>query len=351
VWILISSALSISVQLSIFGALTLVIALLFFYIISTSSVSILSLITAFSVGVLWSGIAGLLQFYYQDVNASTFLGISIQSASNLGSSVVEYDGFRFLRTYGPVSHPNIFGGFLSLGVLSLLYVTLSSGRWLIRIPTLASIPLLIMVLITTVSRSALLGFVISTLIFFIIIFVKKISVSRKRLYKSLGVVLFSFIIFSLLLSPILLPRITGAGRLETMSNNERVSSIIKWPTVVSDSLFIGLGPNTYRYAIAKSDHEALPGYFYQPVHSTYLLIIGEIGIFGFLILLIFIGVSFRGLYIEIFKGEVFAIMLFAFFIVVVISSFFDHYWWSTHFGLLILFFIFGLLFRNFLQKS
>ncbi|HWQ99312.1 MAG TPA: hypothetical protein VN397_00500, partial [Candidatus Methylomirabilis sp.] len=59
---------------------------------------------------------GVWQFARQDIIGSTLLGIATQHPWTSGVSVVEHGLYRVLRAYGGFPHPNVFGGWLAVGL-------------------------------------------------------------------------------------------------------------------------------------------------------------------------------------------------------------------------------------------
>ena len=80
-----------------------------------------------------------------------------------------------------------------------------------------------------------------------------------------------------------------------------------------------------------------PAYSYQPVHNVFLLVLAEIGVFGFLFFVsLFLYVFYQAIKIK----DGFAVALL---IALMILMMFDHYFWSLHFGMMFLFFVVWLM--------
>ncbi len=54
--------------------------------------------------------------------ANKYFGLAQQNPGNLGVSVLEIDGYRILRSYGSLPHPNILGGFLFVSIIVGIYL-------------------------------------------------------------------------------------------------------------------------------------------------------------------------------------------------------------------------------------
>lgn len=79
--------------------------------------------------LLPSAAFGVVQVFWQQVPASTLLGVAGQDPAQLGVSVIQVGAERVLRAYGSFSHPNIFGGWMVLATLLAWYLAQRNGRW------------------------------------------------------------------------------------------------------------------------------------------------------------------------------------------------------------------------------
>jgi O-antigen ligase len=100
-----------------------------------------------------------------------------------------------------------------------------------------------------------------------------------------------------------------------------------------------VGVGNYTLSLKKELYPNENSYFYQPVHNIFMLILSEIGIFGFLSFLAFI---FYFIYL-IFKNNIYYLSLIS---ALIIMFSFDHYYWTLHFGILLMFFLFGILLKE-----
>jgi hypothetical protein len=83
----------------------------------------------------------------------------------------------------------------------------------------------------------------------------------------------------------------------------------------------------------------------QPVHSVPLLIASEIGLFGLLLVFIFVFAAIRKAAHN--NRWYIALAIFA----ILATAVFDHYWWMLQQNLLLASIVFGLAFRKSLSKS
>jgi O-antigen ligase len=80
-------------------------------------------LVAFLLGLIIPIALGWFQVLTGGSSESTLLGIADKDAQTLGVAVVETDDGRTLRAYGTFPHPNIFGGYLAVGVIALAWLT------------------------------------------------------------------------------------------------------------------------------------------------------------------------------------------------------------------------------------
>jgi hypothetical protein len=82
-------------------------------------------LAAFWLGGVLQGALALHQFFTQQVFANKWLGMAGHSAQELGASVVEFGGERWLRAYGSFGSPNSLG--IYLAVIVVLGIILYAG--------------------------------------------------------------------------------------------------------------------------------------------------------------------------------------------------------------------------------
>ena len=275
-----------------------------------------------------SAIFGIWQFFALGSPAFKWLGLSGRGAWNLGDIVVE-NGGRFLRAYGSFPHPNIFGGYLATGILLLIAVlplrrsenkispfrrrgvsarggcALGAGGDLI-IFFLAGI--LFLALFLTFSRSAWLAFAIA-LVYLAI----KNSAARKFFIYFL----FLAVALSVIFWPLIKTRATSSGRLEAKSNVERMASWKDGLAVWLKNPIFGTGAGNSTKSLQLTAYSLQPK---QPPHNIFILILSELGIFGFLIYLF--------IWKKMWQNPAVRPLLILFFII----GFFDHYLWTLYSG-------------------
>jgi len=281
------------------------------------------------------------QFFTQSVFASKWLGMASQRAQDLGVSVVESGGERWLRAYGSLPHPNILGGFFAIVLLVniILYFQLFKKVSAQRL-SLVFLIINFLGLFLTFSRGAWLGFTIGIAILYVW------SIER---YQKQGVLTMAKIILLLALCAVatsalfaqpLSARIFGQGRLETKSITERVASNYDARQIIQNHWLFGTGIKNYGLGVYNEIDAARPAYAYQPAHNVWLLVWAEIGIVG---LLLFI-VTLLHCYIASWRRR--NLEMLALLIALTVMMCFDHWLWSLSFGIYLFWAVIGLAMKE-----
>lgn len=295
---------------------------------------------------MFQSVIGLWQFFSQNVAASTWLGISAQSATTLGASVVETDTGRWLRAYGASSHPNVYGFLVALAlVAAIAWFVVHKGHHK-RIALMTFIPLLSAGLFVSFSRGAFVATSAALLTFFF--FIVSHPDRRRAMGKyffALGVVAAVFGIFGALYSDPFFARITAQGRLESYSLSERSRIVNEALELTARYPIFGVGPGQMVFAVAKEISPTLAWWQYQPVHNLYLLLAAEIGLTGVFLCIALLFFTLRTLWHG--RGHwtdhtfpVFSAMV----ILLFVSAFFDHFLWSSWVGMLLFWLILGVFY-------
>jgi len=272
------------------------------------------------------GILAIYQSYTQKVVGNKYLGIAEQVPERLGVSVLEIDGFRILRSYGSLSHPNVLGGFLLISILIGIYIWIRfykklRNNLLYFIFIISSITISTIGLLLTFSRSSLLTLLISLLTLIIFSLFKKDYLSIQIVFKYFIILLLSFFLVNLLWSNSWNSRFNFSNRLEINSIEERVDSFNQIDLNNNSQLFFGQGLGMNTFVNHSNDLEV---YNIQPIHNIFILILSEIGIVGVLLLINLFNKR---------RYNVLSLLLFTGFIVL---GLFDHYLWTSWTGLLLI---------------
>jgi hypothetical protein len=283
------------------------------------------------------------QVVMQKIPAYKFLGIAEHLPETLGASVVEYDLNRILRAYGALTHPNVLGGFLALATLAGLwfwlsiYVEARATNWrgpkikflvLKLFLVLFALVIIILGLLFTFSRGAILAFILAMLFIFVTAIFHKQYLKLQVVIKMMVLFVMLVLFVNLLFPGVWQARLRASGDLEQQSISQRLSGLdqIDWKNKKTLFFGQGLGANTY----VNLQPEQAP-YEVQPIHNVFLLALAELGLFGLLVLLnlwrLFFGHGFK---------KLFNVWLLLF----VVLAFFDHYLWTTWSGCL----MWGLMF-------
>ncbi|MFA5935955.1 MAG: O-antigen ligase family protein [Patescibacteria group bacterium] len=248
-----------------------------------SSVSWMSFAAWFVIALIPHAALGFIQYATQHVEGSTLLGIAPHFPETPGTSVVEHGMYRVLRIYGGFPHPNIFGGWLALGVVtSLLLAAKSEVKTRALFPILAA-PILSVALLFTYSRSAWVAIVAGVLVLFV-------HLARSKRVNQFFILacaasLLAIVIVGFPQRDHLLARSNMASRLESQSVSARVESLRSGWTVFRSHVLFGTGPNAELHALAETISSEKTERPLEPAHNVFLLALAELGVIGMLLLL------------------------------------------------------------------
>ena len=270
------------------------------------------------VSVLVQGIIGLKQFLRGVSLGWDFLGESQVSTTMLGSSFISLNSGSFLRAYGTFPHPNVLGGFFLLTFFASLFLfKTSKGKQKI-------IPIITMILsvcfsFLTFSRSVILLFL---LVLFVLL-IKKIFV-KKKINGFLPMILFE--------------RFFQGFKEIDSSLVDRRNLIKSGYLVFKENFLLGTGLGNFVREMGVNAPKTVKGMsLMQPVHNVFLLLLCELGVFGFL--------SFLFLIFDILRKNIKRVTLFGILIclVIITISLVDHYFVSLPQGLMMLLIMLSLI--------
>ncbi|MDP2586391.1 MAG: O-antigen ligase family protein [Candidatus Komeilibacteria bacterium] len=292
----------------------------------------LSLIGA---GLVQGGLA-IYQFFTQSTFAFKWLGLSLIDVREPGTSAIEFLDERWLRAYGALPHPNILGGFLAIcllvaiiGLWNLKERLKQSSEitkqdyWLNLFHWMA-IVIMFIGLLFSFSRSGALALIIGFIYLTIIAF-------RKKLKSALVVNLKTAVVFLAIVGlflvgfpyQLLTTRLDPQARLEKWSLEQRLSAQQQAQTIFKEQPLLGVGLGNYTKVMKDKITDA-PGWYYQPVHSWYWLVLTELGVIVFL-LFAFLIVNLWRKTDSISRSLIIALL---------ILGLFDHYLFSLYFGII-----------------
>lgn len=324
--------------LALYRYLILVFGILLFYVVkNTDFVKTKLVIRYFIIGLIAPSLLAIWQFFTQSTFASKYLGLAYHASNILGDSVIETSAGRFLRAYGSFDHPNILGGMMALGLILVLYSSLkkeiSRNE---RLFYLISFSVFYLALLVSFSRTAWLALLISAPF---ILF----SAWRRGKFQKKLIALFIILVVGIsvaVINPVrdlFLSRTQTDSRLEIKSIDERELYLKQAKEVITRNPFIGTGIGGYTTEVKILDNFAYPYWYYQPVHNYWLLIWAELGVLGLVGVIIF----WFSLFIISLKKKLWPVILALF-----VFSLLDHWLWTQTLGILIFFFVMGIVSRD-----
>lgn len=350
-----STLWSVAYPISVGALLHVGVAMLFFVLLLDKKLALRPLLFAFGAGLIIPSLLGIWQVLANASPASTLLGLAERSAAVLGDAVtIASDGARQLRAYGSFSHPNIFGGYLAVGALAVWGVmrdvrhkTLDLRSQVYSLKSTVLV-LFIITLILTGSRSAMLGLLLGV---GLAVLVAKMSggsgsVGKSTAMARIVVIPIAFVVITGALAatffaPNIVASIRGGGATEMQSIDERAEQYDEYLAVLDEKVLFGNGLGTY--VIAAYQEKTCTGWNCQPIHNVPLLIIGELGVVGLIVVLAW-STSIDRINFARFPNRD-ALAAFAMGNVVLVVLFFDHYLWSSWSGLALIAFVMALTVR------
>lgn len=311
---------------------------LLFLLLLEKEISAKHAMAGFVAGLILPSILGCVQVATGGSFGSTWLGLEPRDAARLGEAVIQTsEGSRILRAYGSFPHPNIFGGYVAVGLVSIFGLWPSAREKWQKIFLVGSALMLTVSLILTFSRSAWLGLALAVIVGAIALKLK--PVSRARMFVIPVAAIFIAAVFFMSFGAGIVARPGSDASFEERSIDERVLQYQEFPKTLDGRWLIGHGPGTYPWA----NEEAFPErewFAYQPIHNVFLLILGELGILGVVAVLVWSS-SIDQLNFSRFPNRD-AVCVFMMGNVILVVLFFDHYLWTTWAGLALVAYVMAL---------
>lgn len=323
-----------------------------FFLLLAANYDRMKLYLSLAFSVMIQGLISIFQFFVQDSPACKWLGMARHYPGEPGVSAIETFGpfgvgERWLRAYGSFDHPNILGAFLAISMLFLAYPLVKKKlkpRTLELNICLIAFYLGILGLILSFSRSAWLAVCSATLFLLLYFLLTKNWFGQLKILSLILIASFIFIFPFFFYNELFVSRLSGQGRLEEKSFDQRAKYLTQGKRSISEDPFFGTGLGNYiRRQKSKRPDDLY--WNFEPVHNTFLLIMAEIGIIGsllFLGLIAWIAVE------SVSRGNLFNLSIL---LSLVIMMMFDHFWWSLHFGHLFLWVVWALLINNLKDKK
>ena len=334
--------------LALYGLTRLVLGLVLFAIVTSSTVSKKLLITLIIASAVLQANWGAAQFLTQSTAANKWLGTSLHQSGELGTSVIEALGpdgrwERWLRAYGGFTHPNVLGGFLALALILTLGMTLKekvseadskkfnayNSFWNLSLVFIST------ALFFTFSRNAILASSLGVLVI--------ISYSLGQWKKLLAPLIIIMITVSACYwhyGYIYQARFVANSRLETKSTTERADLTKNSLALIKNKDLLGSGINNFGLAVHEQLDSKQSAFWYQPVHNVFLLIAAEIGILGLVSFLLILFWSFKNSY----QAKNYLQLALGLAMLCLMSL--DHYLWTSAFGIYLFWLMLGLTSRQ-----
>lgn len=302
------------------------------------------------IAVVWvasaaiQGVFAIWQFFSQYVFANKWLGLAEHLPTVSGSIILQTNSERWLRAYGSLPHPNILAGFLVIGLLFLFYLALIAQKRSQRIFVLFSLLAISPALFFSFSRSGWLALIFSLAILGAWLYRQKKYLWQKAFFKILLLSLLIFVILAANFWQPLLARFSGEQDLEVASVYLRVAFTKQAWEIIQARPWQGIGVGNYTLGVFQMVNASWPGYYYQPVHNIYLLVLAELGIFAAAIFYLILGLLIWNLIKAGWSLE--KMIIFLCLLSVLVISLFDHYFWSLYFGVMVFWLVLGLNLRQ-----
>ena len=300
--------------------------LLFLYIkYNLEFLQIKKILNVFVASGVFQALLAVVQFFNQSSLGIKHFEAGIYNANIPGVATFFVNGAKFIRAYGTTPHPNVLAIFLLLAIFCIYGLFLMNKKSkLLNILYVTCFMLCVLGLLVTFSRAVILVFVVVSLLFFLIAFLK----FKKLKSKIISLFLLFAIVCSLFI--VMFWSEISARFLAISPTEQAVSLRIYYNdiaiSVIKEKPFLGLGLGNFVWYLF-NNYQFKQFWLYQPVHNLYLLIASEAGVFGLIVFLIFIGKILLKGFKQVFKQHKFFIFYFLFLIFMVLGLI-DHYLWT-----------------------
>ena len=289
------------------------------------------------VGILFSGFLAMAQFIHHGSLGGLFyfFGERAFNGETPGIANASIGGSLILRPYATFPHPNVLAGYLLFTTLLFLHFFESNKHRVLFISftvLVAGIGILL-----SLSRAVwIMGIVLGSYLFI------------KHRLDRYSIFIFSILVFAL----VIFSQTLFASRLyETSFQNESVAQRIVLARasidMFKDHMFFGVGLNNYLGELSSYITRLSP-VMYQPVHSIFLLLFSEGGIFSFGMVVYFLYLTTKNVFSLSKKDKEFCLMLLCSFLFI---GLFDHYFFTLQQGQLLMTLVLGVIWNKILTTS
>lgn len=243
-----------------------------------------------------------------------------------------------MRAYGTFPHPNVLGGFLLFSLLLSYPLSLSVVKKSSRLLVACGIVIQMMALILTFSRSAIFGWVLSSIVWAGFSFFYK----RKQALKLGALILGSLIVCFALFFQQIEQRggLINYNGLTRGSDSQRMEYQKMAFKMIQDHPFEGVGFNNFVLVMQDYCDKTLPHSWYHPPHNLFFLIGAETGVLGLLAFFAMLGYIF---YKTLKNKDLFSCTLISVLCGFLFICLCDYYFFGFIQGRLMLFILLGLM--------
>ena len=331
--------MSKSPQVGILGLIKLLefIFLGFYVARNISKLKLQNILLMFSIGIIFESFLAISQYINHGSLQGIFyfFGERFFNSNTAGIANASLGGELFLRPYGTFPHPNVLAGYLVIGMTLILGRIKNHESRITKTIFILTLAIGTASLFLTLSRIAILLWLIVVVFYFIRKFI---------IHNSLFIILFLVGILFLGLTTPLGARFTGM-RLTDESIVQREGLINNSIVMIKDHPFFGVGLNNFLVNLPLYQTPHSPLFYLQPVHNIFLLVLSETGIVGFSFFIWFLIKTFSRIKNQESRIKGWPMIHNSLFIIlssILILGMFDHYFLTLQQGQLLFSFVLGL---------
>lgn len=357
---------------SVVAALTVVLGVLVSWAVMLHRPDPHETVALFFGAAVFQAAFGIPQFFTQEVIASKWLGTAAHTAGDLGAFVVETATGRWLRSYGLLPHPNVYGTLVALGLIAAIglaghrLITASeryrkavaaapdSGsyarfRLWARFSPLrfyALMPFLTVGLLFSFSRSAFIAFAAGFAWLVVGAWSGAAPAVRRVIRPAAVIIVVSLLAIGFAFRDPLRVRATVDGRLEYQSVSSRFIQFADAWELFSRQPFSGIGMSRMPYLVRLQVDGGRQWWEYDYIHDVPALVAVETGLPGLACWFVAVALGLIAAYRRLrHRGPTLTgtTAFAAMFIALLVAGLFDHFLWSSWFGQLLFWIVLGML--------
>lgn len=304
-----------------------------------SKLKLQNILLMFSIGTIFESFLAIVQYFnHGSINGIFyFFGERFFTSLTPGIANASLGGELFLRPYGTFPHPNVLAGYLLIGMMLILGRIMNQESGIMKTIFILTLAIGTASLFLTLSRIAILLWLIILSFYFIRKFMIPHFVLQSRTSRGKHNSYFLiFLIVGFLFLGLTTPlgtRFTGL-KLTDESIVQRENLIQSSTAMVKDHPLFGVGLNNFLINLPSYQTPHAPLFYLQPVHNIYLLILAQTGIVGLMFFVWFLIKTYR--FIN-YKSYILILLT-----SVLTLGMFDHYFLTLQQGQLLFSFILGL---------